>query len=95
MKNFCYTYLLIILLQGCAATPIIYGIPQPQWQQMSVEQQQRAMRQFQQQQEINAQTRAAADLAREKAHQLSQQCQHKDMMTLPECQVKTRRRFGF
>lgn len=95
MKKICYTYVLIIVLHGCSATPIIYGIPQPEWQQMSAEQQQQAMRQFQRQEMINAQTRAAADLAREEAHRLSEQCQHKDMMTLPECQVKTRRRFGF
>lgn len=95
MKNFCYTCVLIIVLQGCNATPIVYGVPQPEWQKMSAEQRQQAIRQFQRQEAINAQTRAAADLAREEAHRLSEQCQHKDIMTLPECQVKTRRQLGF
>lgn len=95
MKIFCYTCVLTIVLQGCSAAPVIYGVPQPEWQKMSAEQQQQAMRQFQRQEVVNAQTRAAADLAREEAHRLSEQCQHKDMMTLPECQVHTRRHFGF
>lgn len=95
MRNFCYTCVLIIVLHGCSAVPIIYGVPQPEWQKMSTAQQQQAMRQFERQQAINEQTRAAADQARETAHRLSEQCQHKDMMTLPECQVKTRRRLGF
>jgi len=95
MKNFCYAWLLGMILQGCSATAVVYGVPEPEWQRMSVEQQQEAMRQFQRQELINTQTRSAVDKAREEARRLSEKCQTKDMMSLPECQVKTRRRIGF
>jgi len=95
MKDFCYTLLLGIVLQGCSATAVVYGVPEPEWQRMSIVQQQEVMRQFQRQELINSQTRAAADKAREEARRLSEKCQTKDMMSLPECQVKTRRRVGF
>lgn len=95
MKNFCYTCLLGIVLQGCSATSVVYGVPEPEWQRMSAAQQQQAMQQFQRQELINTQTRAAAEQASVEAHRLSEKCQSKDMMSPPECQVKTRRRFGF
>ncbi|MEZ5672559.1 MAG: hypothetical protein R3E08_09310 [Thiotrichaceae bacterium] len=95
MKNFCYTCLLGIVLQGCSATSVVYGVPEPEWQRMSAAQQQQTMQQFQRQEQINTATRAAAETAKDEAQRFSETCRTPDTLTLPDCQVKTRRHFGF
>ena len=83
-----------MLVVGCGGSHAIYGVPEVQWNRMTETERQAAREQFQQQQEIYAQTRAQAEQARDKSAEFANRCHDaKDMSEPNECQVITRRRF--
>ncbi|MDM8558107.1 hypothetical protein [Candidatus Parabeggiatoa sp. HSG14] len=94
-----------VVIASCGITRAIYGVPEEEWKRMSEAEQQTAIERFKQQEEINAKTRVQAEKAKEiaeqskpKSEEFAQKCHEikDDISDLSEeCNVITRRRFGF
>jgi predicted Fe-S protein YdhL (DUF1289 family) len=85
-----------IIITSCSATHAIYGVPEDQWHRLSDKEQQAMIERVKRQEQINAQTRAQADKAREAAEEFANYChQEKEDMSAPDnCKVTTKRQWG-
>jgi len=83
--------ILLLIWTVTACTHTIYGVSSERWEAMNETERQKAIEQFELQEELLEKTRIQAESAKQEAEQLERQCREE-----PEkCKKIKRQRFGF